>query len=518
MTSKDYKKMHEGGFSREEVASVAAAMGIDFGDFTPDALQVGMNEELEHASLTKKEAKKTAQIAVDHLKEDPKYYDKLSKIEKAIGLPSDMDPEHKYIYCTGFHSIKDYWWMDNQGNYWRYTNAPEGDKDHDPKLGEPLVHPEQPMPTENPEFFTDDGFKRHQAIAPELMPQRNPNYDPDSAKELWFEVVESSGLVRYVYLDADVRENLDLWVQYQLRLADASLMDYRQTAYDMFQGEHPQDKVTGVILMLLDQGLFLPELLVDLVVADLEFIDKTVKLGGRKIACDDMLLDFFTSLTQDRQPEDPLFVLQTVHGRNSVGYNYIYAVLNALKMDPNYLLAWHANHMFSRILHRMSLEGIPIEEAGVQVYEELSNALNTTDDVRFLIDTKVRNVLLENYGQEPVEEPDAPESPEGQEEPVAKALTFVEQDSFGVPMIYTDLIERRSDELEFSIWLHAEPMHDISPAEEAEIQENMAEFAEQQEEAPEEEEQGAPAEGGTGGAEGQGANPTPGEGAPPEAK
>jgi len=408
----------------------------------------------------------------------------MTDLNKAIGLPTDMDSEHQYIYYTGFYDIRDYWWVDKAGNYWRYTNAPEDSTDFNPHLGEPMIHPEQPLPTENPEYFTDDGFKRSQAVAPGLIPQRNSNYDPASSKEMWFEVIQSADLVRYIYLDADIRENLDLWVQYQLRLADAGLLQYRQYAFDLYNADHPKDKVTGVILMLLDQGLYLPEHLVDLTVADMEFIDKNVKLGGKKIVCDDSLLDFFTSLTQDRMPEDPLFVLQTVHGRNSLGYNYIYSVLNSLKMDPNYLLAWHANHIFSKILHRMSLDGIPIEEASVRVYEELANAFSTTDDVRFLIDTKVKNILLENYEESPAEEDS--ELPEEPDENVAKALNFMPQDSFGVPAIFTDLVERRGDELEFSIWLHSEPMHDISPAEEEQIEAAMAEVVEAKEATAEE--------------------------------
>lgn len=405
----------------------------------------------------------------------------MTDFKKAIGLPLDMDEEHEYRYYTGFHEIRNYWWIDRAGNYWKYTNAPEGSADFNPHLGEPMIHPEQPLPTTNPEYFTEDGLKRHQAVAPGLIPQRNPDYDAKSPKELWFEVVESAGLTRYIYLDADVRENLDLWVQYQLRLADAGLLQYRKYAYDLFNGDHPKDKVTGVILMLLDQGLFLPEHLIDLTVADMEFIDKNVKLGGKKVNCDDALWDFFTSLSQDRTPEDPLFVLQTVHGRNSLGYNYIYSVLDNLKMDPNYLLAWHANHVFSKVLHRMSLDGLPLERASVEVYEEVAKVFSTTQDIRFMIDTKVKNILLENYEQDGT-------GTEGEglpEEPVEKALVFEAQDSFGVPAIFSDLIDRRGDELEFSIWLHSEPMHDISPAEEERIEAAMAEVVAQQEDASE---------------------------------
>lgn len=445
-------------------------------------------------------------------------------IEKAVGLPSDMDMEHEYVYFTGYYDIRDYWWVDNAGNYWRYTNAPEDHPDYNKYRGEPMIHPEQPMPTTDPEYFTDDGFKRHQAIAPELIPQRNPAYDPGSAKEMWFEVVQSEELVRYVYLDADVRENLDLWVQYQLRLADAGLLQYRKYAYDLFRADHPKDKITGVILMLLDQGLFLPDQLVDLTVADLVFIDRTVMLNGRKVVCDDGLLDFFTSLTQDRMPEDPLFVLQTVHGRNSLGYNYIHAVLRNLKMDPYYLLAWHANHMFSRIMHRMAVDGVPLEEASVKVYEELANALGTDEDIRFLVDTKVKNILLENYEEDT--EGGEDKLPEEPDQEVQKALTFQPQDSYAVPAIFTDLMERRGDELEFSIWLHSEPMHDISPAEEEQIETAMAGVIEAQQaeadgdpaaepESDQEDPEGDKPEGETAatpGTEGGGANPSPGGG------
>jgi hypothetical protein len=47
-------------------------------DFDAQALEKGIKVELEHTS-SKQMAK---EIAMDHLTEDPKYYDKLAKIEK----------------------------------------------------------------------------------------------------------------------------------------------------------------------------------------------------------------------------------------------------------------------------------------------------------------------------------------------------------------------------------------------------------------------------------------------------
>lgn len=47
-------------------------------DFNPAALKKGIAVELEHTT----DAKIAKEIAMDHLTEDPKYYDKLEKIEK----------------------------------------------------------------------------------------------------------------------------------------------------------------------------------------------------------------------------------------------------------------------------------------------------------------------------------------------------------------------------------------------------------------------------------------------------
>jgi hypothetical protein len=48
-------------------------------DFNPKALKKGKKVEREHT----KDAHTTTEIAMDHLKEDPKYYDKLAKMEKS---------------------------------------------------------------------------------------------------------------------------------------------------------------------------------------------------------------------------------------------------------------------------------------------------------------------------------------------------------------------------------------------------------------------------------------------------
>lgn len=72
-----------GGISSDEAKKLAAQLevnfnseGFDFSDFLK-----GANHEIEHAKTVNKSPGTIAKIALDHLKEDSKYYDKLTKME-----------------------------------------------------------------------------------------------------------------------------------------------------------------------------------------------------------------------------------------------------------------------------------------------------------------------------------------------------------------------------------------------------------------------------------------------------
>lgn len=375
-------------------------------------------------------------------------------LEKGI-MPDLIDPNHTYVFNTGSYGVKDYWYVDLSGNYWRYTNAPEDHPDYDPHAGVPLLARNQPMPSTAPSFFTPEGRKRHVAVPPGIQPDQNPQYNPLDPKNVWYEVFVSDDQTRYVYLDADVRENLDLWVQYQLRVTDASLSRLRTFAYQLFQKQHPKDRLVSGIIMLMDQGLYEMEELLNATVGDVEFIDETVKLLGRKFLCDHSFLDFMTSLVGDRDKEAPLFQLDTVHGKNKIGLNHMHSIFHNLGISPSYLLVWHASHTFSRIVNRLAFEKIPPDEIEGKAFSELQRIFVTRQDVQFLVDYKVRKTLLENY-----------------KNVVGKALNLsrLSTDEFGTLMIFSDLAGRQDDEMEFSEWLHAEPMHDITPAEEAAVE------------------------------------------------
>jgi hypothetical protein len=373
-------------------------------------------------------------------------------------MPDLVDPAHSYIFKTGEFGLFDYWYIDKANNYWKYSNAPEGEPDYDPNLGSPTMAKDQPRPTDNPQFFTFEGKKRSQAVPPDILAERNEAYSPIDPKNIWFEMYDREGEVRYVYLDSDVRENVDLWVQYQLRITDANIPNLRTFALDKFASEQPRDKVVGAIIMLMDQGLYELEELLNAAVSDLEVIDNTVKLLGRKFICDPDFLDFLTSLGGLRESSSPLFVVSSVQGEGKLGTKHLASIFKFLKVSPAYLLSWHASHIYSRAVNRRAFEDTPEEEVDGLALSEVKRAFGTLKDMQYLIDSKLRSVLMEAY-----------------KGPVTKSIVpRVDSDEFSTLTVFSDLQGRRAEEIEFSTWLHAQPMHDISPEEQALVEEAVA--------------------------------------------
>jgi len=86
MLGKSDTKMARGGFTVDEAHVIAHRIGIDFAreKFTAAQLARGMNVELEHADVTKRDAAKTAHIAIAHLREKADYYSLLEEVEKSL--------------------------------------------------------------------------------------------------------------------------------------------------------------------------------------------------------------------------------------------------------------------------------------------------------------------------------------------------------------------------------------------------------------------------------------------------
>ncbi|NDD53881.1 hypothetical protein EBZ39_08370, partial [bacterium] len=79
---------------RQDILHGGAADEKDYGDFDPEQLKIGIKHEMEHT----KSAKIAAEIAMDHLTEDPDYYKKLKTIEKT-DLPTSG--RHKLVLPPG---------------------------------------------------------------------------------------------------------------------------------------------------------------------------------------------------------------------------------------------------------------------------------------------------------------------------------------------------------------------------------------------------------------------------------
>lgn len=407
-----------------------------------------------------------------------KTVESLASVKKGI-LPDLVDPEHTYVFKTGELGLNDFWYIDRGTNYWRYSNAPEDHPDYDPKLGIPIMYTNQPTPAENPQFFTFEGTKRHMAVPEDLLAERNEAYSPVDAKQIWFEVYEREGERRYIYLDSDIRENIDLWVQYQLRVTDANLPSLREFVVEKFNKPHVKDKIVAAIIMLMDQGLYELEELVNASVADIEFIDNTVKLLGRKIVTDGFFLDFLSSLRAGREGSAPLFMVPSVNGEGKLGVRHVASILAYLRVSPAYLLAWNASRIYSKALNRLAIEDVDVEHADGLALSEVKRTFGTQKDMQHLIDTKLRESLLSSYAEN-----------------FGKSIVpRVESDDYAILSVDSDLLGRKEEEVEFSIWLHLTPLHDLSPEEEEMVEEaiNTAfiEEAEADEEEPETDEEGA---------------------------
>lgn len=401
-----------------------------------------------------------------------------TNLEKAIGLPEQLDPTHTYVYRSGEHGIYDYWWKDTAGNYWKYTNAPVDSVDYDPYGGNPLINPDQPMPHTTPSFFTEDGTKRNVAVPPDAQPEINEAYNPEIPQQIWYERYKSAdGVTRFSYKDTDVKENLDLWVQQKLRLADASLVPYRQYAAKMFANPDPKDKAFAAIFMLADQAYYDPYELITATVGDVEFTDLTVNLLGRKFLADLAFVEYFSELKKNREPSSPLFQIATKSGENPITERHIYSMFSALKMPPDQLVYLHANQIYSRIVHRMLDEAIPVNDVEELANLELARVFSTTENVEHLVDYQVKSVLMRSYtdAQSEREEEAAAAAPvaDAEDVDVTKSMTHAVGDDFGVSFVYSTLANKRPDELEFSTWLHAQPLHDVTPEEEDAIRDEL---------------------------------------------
>lgn len=389
-------------------------------------------------------------------------------ISKAIGVPDRLDVQHEYTFSSGEYGLLRYWYKDVMGNYWAYTNAPEGSPDYNPYLGEPLLDLNQPLPHTDVPFFTPEGFKRNAGVPEGMGTNPNPAYNPGDLSNIWFEYyADKDGEVRFIYLDKDVKENPYLWVQQQLRVTDSAINGFRAYAAKLMGSSHPLDKNLAVIMVLADQGVFDVSWLANAAVKDLSFVDKTVLMFGRKFVCDEALLMYLASLTTNKNPDDPLFAVDTAYGKYPITLGTIHGLFAGLAMSPVFLKTWQINQIYSRIMHRLFSQGMDVLSASSRVYDEMASLLFPVQDLSLYVDTKLVSKLAEGF------------------DTIEKAIPGGDK-PLGTLSIESTLSSKTNDEQEFSAWVHKEPLHNITDEDRAALEERKELQEQQASEAPEE--------------------------------
>ncbi len=98
----------DGGFTSDEAKRAADSLGVDFSKeaFSLSEFISGINEEREHGDVSQA-ATTLGKIALAHLKEDPKYYKKLSKMAKSVDFLKSLNTKLEYEKVTHTPNVRE---------------------------------------------------------------------------------------------------------------------------------------------------------------------------------------------------------------------------------------------------------------------------------------------------------------------------------------------------------------------------------------------------------------------------
>lgn len=103
-----FLEMHviDNGISPKEGKPLAKKMHLKQSHVPFDAFLKGANHEIEHKKEVNNSPLKISQIAMDHLREDPAYYEKIDQIEEGIVTDSPVEWLEKAINVNSPGTIK----------------------------------------------------------------------------------------------------------------------------------------------------------------------------------------------------------------------------------------------------------------------------------------------------------------------------------------------------------------------------------------------------------------------------
>jgi len=388
----------------------------------------------------------------------------INKAEAAL-LTKDkgVAPQHQYAFMEGDKNNPQFYYNDDVGNYVRYTNAPTGHPDQSQYYGDAELHSSEPDFTKNPEYFTLDGRKLTRCPECDLQQvQWNDAYNRYDPQNMWMGkwVDPATGKDRYTYVASDIRYFPQLNIHQQNSTVDVRLPAFRQYVSQLFGSGKIKDQMTAVCLALLDQGRMRVVELTALTPANVQIDGNFITLGGRKIHPDQKLLGAIETLVTTTPADMPLFSVPTqgredVDGelRRRIGPHYLQRVLDTQGIPLLGLQTYHGTMSFSREMERLLTQyQMPWEQAMNQalmvVALEWGHDFSMEPDPSgitqlvgsVLVDPVVMQVLQANAEDQGLigMQPAMPPGP----------------GTIPIPVVSLDLLDRTSEEKEFSNWLH----------------------------------------------------------------
>ena len=353
-------------------------------------------------------------------------------------LPA-IDPTHKYVGTTGSPGLLQFWFMDKKGDYWEYTNAPEGSEDFDELYGPTMMVRDQPFPSSNPEFFSVEGIKLSNGVPEDSESSFNDNMDLAVRSNCWYAQYTKDDVIYYTYYDKLVKEEPTLNFRINHRKTAASVVRLRKYYSNRFKLDSVYDKAISSILALVDQGHFVLEDLLQATVADFRVQDNSVFLLDKALVCSTELFEFLSLLSSNKGQEDPLFSTMTIHGVRPVSYSQVKSILNTLGVQTDFLFVWRVSQAYSSIFDRNKRSFDTYEEVHGATMVELNNSFNTLIEAHYYLDPQVVSYVNLAYT-----------------ESLAKAVMSVS----GVSSVDVSLSRLRESEQVFNDWLFSTPIHE----------------------------------------------------------
>lgn len=371
-----------------------------------------------------------------------------------------------YDHKEGSDDHPVFYYKDSVGNYRRYTNAPEGHKDYSKLTPKPMLHYTEPSFETNPEFFTQGGQKLTRAPFPNCQVQWNPNYHENDPENLWVGrwVNPVTGQHEFTYLEKDLINQPKLKINRQNALVDARLPVFRNYIYKLFHSPQVKDHVTGLALMLMDQGRMKPSEIAALGPADVEISGDLIRLDDRVIHADTKVQMAIASLVM-RSAEGPLFDAPKVSAESKfnpayvrrIGPHYLINICMEFGVAPVALQTYQATQIYSQEVQKLlTIDNATLQVAHhfalLEVAQKMGYNMDLEPNVNLaleiiqntLIDPVVFEAIMNNAIKLKVDQ--------GQTQLGKTAYT-------SVPYVNSDLVDRTSSEKEFSDWLHNYPMH-----------------------------------------------------------